>query len=157
MGGTLGIALQSHGGQGLGGAALHLRQTQPQIQGAEGYLALHGDGQNLVLRLLKDDAHPAAQFQQILLFPGHGLSVTEDFSGFRLQNPVAQQKKGGLSRAVAAKHRHTFAFFNANAQVFHGVGAVGVGVGYVFQPQNRLCHGHSHPFLAKISPSSAST
>ena len=119
--------------KGVGGALFHLRQRQAQIQGAEGNLALHGDGKNLIFRLLKDDAHPAAQLQKILLFPGHGLPRAENGPGIRLQDSVAQQEKSGLSRAVSAQNRYAFSLLNGDTEAVHGVGAVRVGVGHVFK------------------------
>ena len=156
LGGPLGVVMQAHGGKGLAGAFFNLLQRQTQVHGAEGYFALYGYGQNLVFRLLKNNADPAAELQKVLFLAGDRLAPTEQRSFPGLQNAVAQQEKGGFSGAVAAKNRNPFPFPDGNGQVLHGHGAVRIGIAYVFKLNNGRVH-HSHPFRMTIKPTSTST
>ena len=156
LGRALGVVMQAHGGKRLAGSLFDFPEGKSQIHGAEGYLALYGYGKDLILRFLKYDAHPAAELQKVLFLMGDRLSVTEQFSFPGLQNAVAQQKKGGFSGAVAAQNRNPFPFPDGNGQVFHGHGAVRIGIAYVFQLNNGCVH-HSNPFRKTMKPTSTST
>ena len=156
LGRTVAVLPQPHTIQGLRRTVLHLAQRQAQVHGAEGHLALHGDSQDLVFRLLEHDAHPAPKLRQVLLVPGQQLSAAADGALRSFQNTVAQQEKRGFPGAVAAQHRYPLPLFDGDAQVLHRHGSIGVDIGDMLQLQDRFCHRTIPLFRIRISSPSTS-
>ena len=96
------------GNAGTGHGVLHpaadLRLRQPQVHRPKGDIPVHVGREELIVRVLKYQAHPAAQFRQVPPGVRDGLPVQQHLPALRGQHAVEVEKQGGFARPVGAQN-----------------------------------------------------
>ena len=87
------------------------RACNAQVLRAESHILLHHIGHDLVVRILENHAHAATNGDQQFFIGGVHTGHIHLTAGGQ-QNGVEMLGKGGLSAAVAAKHRYESPLFN---------------------------------------------
>ena len=106
-------------------APLHLLLREVQVPGAEGDVLLHGGGEELVVRVLEDEAHPLVE---LLGREAPDLPLADaDLPGLRLQQADKEADQRGFSRAVRAQDRDELPFRDMEIDPGERLGAVVVG------------------------------
>ena len=110
----------AHIPEGIIHPAADLLRGDAQVLRGEGHVLLHHVGNDLVVRVLKDHAHPLADGEKVpLVLRVHPLH--QNLAGGREQDGVHGLGQGGLSGAVVAQHRHEAALLNGEGDPVQGV------------------------------------
>jgi hypothetical protein len=107
---------------------LHLRLRDVQVPGTEGAVFLHGCGEELVVRILEDEADPLVELlrgEASDLPPADG-----DPPRFCLEEADEELDQRRLPRAVGAQDRNELALFDVKIDPGERLGPVVVGEGY---------------------------
>ena len=101
---------------------------QTQIHCAEGDIPVHVGGEQLVVRVLEDDAHFLAQPPQTLLVEGHRLPAEQYLTGTGGAHAVQVEKQRGFSRPVGAQNPGDLPGLRPEADAVQGLGSIFVGI-----------------------------
>ena len=82
--------------------AAHLFRPKAQIHRTKGDVTVYVRREELVVRVLEDDAHPAAQVHQALFVVAHRGIVHQHRAALRPEDSVQVEKQRGFARAVAS-------------------------------------------------------
>ena len=117
--------------------AAHLRLGQAQVDRTEGDIPVHVGGEELVVRILEDNAHPAAQ----LGHPLHRHAVQQNLPVGRLEHAVQVQKQGGLARPVGPQNARDLSPFGPEVNALQRRRAVLINIAQL----SGLNRGLHHP------------
>ncbi|CAM5295258.1 hypothetical protein SHIRM173S_02535 [Streptomyces hirsutus] len=120
---------------------LQLLAPEPGRRRTERHVLPHGRHEELVVRVLEDDADPAPDLGHVPLADGQ--SGDGDGAGAAGQDAVEVQHQGRLAGAVRAEQRDPLAARDREADAEQGLVAVRVGEGEAGDLQ-RSCHS-THP------------
>ena len=109
-----------------------------QILRCEGHVVLHHVGDDLVVRILEDHAHGAADVQELVLVGG--VHVPDpDLAGGGQEDGVHVLEQSGFAGAVVAQHGHEAALGDLQAHAAEDLPLpLGVGEVYVFKTNDRF-------------------
>lgn len=143
---TAPVFLQRKTADGRIHAGAYLAYGQAQVHRAEADLLLHAAAQQLHLRVLEHKPHAPAQHVQLLCAAAHWRAPKQDASRTGAQHAVRQKEKRGLSRAVAAQHRHALAGAHLHAHVQKRLPLFLVCIGNMFKPKDLFHFPSCQPF-----------
>ena len=120
--------------QGVVHAAADLLRRYAEILRRKGHILLYHVGNHLVVGILKDHAHRAADIQKPLLIGG---IQPEDVyaAAFRQKDGVKMLGEGGFSAAVVTKNRHKAALLNIQIQAFKDTNRFSLVLGRIGEAQ----------------------
>lgn len=130
--------------------AADLRLGKSKIHRPEGDIPVHVGGEELIVRVLEHQPHPAAELRQIPAGIGNGRFVQENLARLRGEHTVEVEKQGGFACPVAAQNTGDFSRFRSEGDSPQSGRAVGVGIGE-FPCLNGIAHGRSPLSAARIS------
>ncbi len=114
-----------------------LRARHAEVLRGEGNVVLHYVGDDLVVRVLEDHAHGAADGDQLLLVGRvHVLDPNLALRGDK--DSVHVLGEGGFAGAVMPQHRHEAPLFDLEVNAPEGLFLlIGIGIVYVFKTDDR--------------------
>ncbi len=125
-------------------ALLQLRPLQPGRRGPERHVLPDGRHEELVVRVLEDDADPAPDLGHVPLV--HGQPGDPHRAGAAGQDAVEVQHEGRLAGAVRPEQRDPLAARDREVDTEEGLVPVGVGEGQSGHVERRVHISHSdHP------------
>ena len=98
-----------HGGGGPVHGGAHRLFGEPQVHGPEGNLAADRGPDELILGVLKHQAHRLAEPVKLPVPAAHRRAVQKHLAALGRQDPVAEQEQRGFARAVGAQQGHPLA------------------------------------------------
>ena len=130
MGGMLPKFIHTHRLQRVVHAPADLGGGDAEVFGGESHVLLHHVGDDLVIRVLKDHAHRAADIQQQIVVGGIH-AADKYLAAGRQQNGVHMLGQCGLAGAVMPQHgdKGPLLDLQIHAVQHHGRDAFGSGVG----------------------------
>ena len=108
MGGVFPVLIHIHRFQGLIHPFADFQRRNPQILRSKSHILLHHAGHQLVIRILLNQAYPAAHFKLPCLVLGID-TVDKHTAGGRQQHAVKKLGHCGLAAAVMPQKRYKFA------------------------------------------------
>ena len=120
MGGVADELRHAHIPEGVVHPAADLCTGDAQVLRGEGHVLLHHVGNDLVVRVLEDHAHPLADGEEVCSLGGvHPLH--QDLAAGGDEDGVHGLGQGGLAGAVVAQHHHEAALLNGEGDPVQGV------------------------------------
>ena len=117
MGRVGAVFVHTNGLQSVVHAAADLLARYAEVLRCKGHVLLHHVGDHLVVGILEDHAHRAADVQEPLLVGGVQAKDV-DAAALRQKNGVKMLGEGGFAAAVVAKDCHKAALLNIQVQAF---------------------------------------
>ena len=124
--------------EGLVDPTSDLDIVKTQVCGPEGDVVADPVHEELVIRILEDEAYPPSDLGERVIVQNE--ATDHDFAPLRAEQPVEMQRQRRLSRAIGAEQRHPFAGFDRDVEAIEDrVVFARVREGKVFD-DNRSAH-----------------
>ncbi len=154
----IGVCRHPHHRERLTDAGVEFRSAQAEVRGPESHVVADGRHEQLVVGVLEDDAHPAADLGQGVPADRHTGDLDRATPGADVapEDSVEVQHEGRLAGTVGPEQGHPFAAVDVQIDPGQCACAIGIGEGEAADVEHRSRHRPTTPHRAAIAATAGS-